>query len=96
MGVPVLWDSVHLPRLAGAGWTHARRIIPQVLPVGRSVLLENRVSTQRATRQTKVLIERIYLQPQVDVEWEGLNAQSQPPTSFPLSELEKIPGWGLI
>lgn len=49
------------------------------LPVGRLVLLENRVNTQRATRQNKVLKERIYLQRQVDVEWKGLNAQSQPP-----------------
>lgn len=49
------------------------------LPVGRLVLLENRVNTQRATRQSKVLKERIYLQRQVDVEWKGLNAQSQPP-----------------
>lgn len=42
-----------------------------------------------------MLIERIYLQHQVDLEWEDLNAQREPLTSFPLPELEKILRMGL-
>ena len=82
----MLWDSVNLPQVDGAGWTYntsQASLSPgvfkwelrtenqhlsggglfgcevKVLPVSRSALLEDKVSIQRAVRQSKVLIEKI-------------------------------------
>lgn len=55
---------------------------------------------QRSARQSKVLVERISLQSSgcgigIISNNKTLNAQSQPPISFPLPGLEKIPGMRL-